>query len=215
MRPILAVFLCVVLAACAASSKKTGLISNHRIALFPLANDSNDLEAPSLVRVALFKEMGKKGHLLIPMEEIDAQLKEMGVTDGGQLGAIDVERLREKIPADRFCYGTLVEFTFKSAVALSQRKVEIRLKLVDAHNGAVLYERQESGVTTRGGTDAAGDLVLNVAGKVVKSVKDGAKKLMPAQTGKKAMDATDALADVELTAETDEAIRKLLEKFPK
>ncbi|MBI4422834.1 MAG: hypothetical protein HY554_03870 [Elusimicrobia bacterium] len=70
-------------------------------------------------------------------------------------------------------------------------------------------------MTSRAGTEAAGDLALLMTGKALKAVKDGGKRLLPGRTAKRAADATDVVADVELVQETSEAARKLLEGFPK
>lgn len=183
------------------------------IALLPFGNQSNDVEASRKVRIALFDEMRSRGFRLVELDGIDASLKELEISDGGQLGSVVLEKIREKISADLFCYGTVIEFGFKSAVALSQRKVEIQLKFADGRSGQWVWEGQEVGVTSRAGTEAAGELAVQTAGKVVKSMKEGAKKLLPGKTLKKAADLTDPVADIDLQAEIRQAIRKLLNRF--
>lgn len=110
--------------------------------------------------------------------------------------AVKLEQIGNKIAADVYCYGTVVEFAFKSAGVLSQRKVEIKLKRVHAKSGRVLFEGNETGITSRAGSDAAGDLALHTVGKI-------AKAILP-----------DAAADVDLKTETREALKKLLAQFP-
>ena len=70
-------------------------------------------------------------------------------------------------------------------------------------------------MTARAGADAAGDLVIHTTGKVMKSVKEGVKKILPGKHLKRTADLTDEIADVDLKAETTEAVRKLLKQFPK
>ena len=86
---------------------------------------------------------------------------------------------------------------------------------MEAGSSKVIFEGTENGITSKAGTDAAGDLVIHTAGKIVKSVKEGTKKLLPGQTLKKTADLTDEVADVDLKTETREAIQKLVSKFLK
>ncbi|MBI4401506.1 MAG: DUF799 family lipoprotein [Nitrospirae bacterium] len=187
------------------------------IALLPFVNHSNDVEAPQKVRAALFETMKTRNYRLLELDNIDRSLREVDVTLGAQLRLFDDKRelLYKLVPADVHCYGTVVEFVFKNAVALTQRKVELQLKLVEAKTGEVLFEGQEIGITSKAGLDAAADATINVVGKVTKSVKESAKQLLPGETAKQAADLTDVVADVDLTQETNEAIRKLLARFPK
>jgi len=202
------------LAGCAASETRPA--SGRVVALLPLANESVDVEAAGKIRAALTKAMTEKGFRLADAAAVDSVLKErFGVTDGGQLRVVTPEKLKGVLPGEVWCFGTVKEYGFKSAAALSQRKVVIALKAVEAATGKTLFEDEQTGITTKAGVDAAGDLVLNLAGKVVKGVKDASKSLVPGQAAKNAADATDVVADVDLTQETREAVQKLLEKFPR
>lgn len=208
---------CALLISCSPALKKRpgqSFDQNPVIAILPFANESNFIEAPEKVRQEFFQMMQSKGYTLMNVSEIDSALKEMGITDGGQLPALTVTQIREKIPAVFFCYGTVIEYAFKSALAFSQRKVEIRLRLVRAENEQTIWEKQEAGIISRAGTEAAGDLVLYTGGKIVKGVKEGVKKMLPGEKIKKTADVTDAIADVDLMAELRQAIQKLLNQFP-
>lgn len=187
------------------------------IALLPLENHSNDIDAPMKVRKELHGAMSEQGYRLVDLDRIDGPLKDISVTLGVQARLLEgkPEVLSQLIQADVYCFGAVVEFVFQSAAALTMRKVEIELKLIEAKSGNVLFEGRETGITTRAGLDAAGELILNLAGKVVKSVKDSATSKVESETVKKTGDATDIVADVNLTTETREAIRKLLRRFPK
>jgi len=217
---LLALSSLVLLAAsgCAASAHDVSSAqAAPHIAILPFENHSNDVEAPQKVRAALFEEMKARNFRLLPLGQIDESLREVNVVLGAQLRLFDDKRelLNKLVPADIHCYGTVVEFVFKNAVALTQRKVELKLKLVDARTGVVLFEGTEIGITTKAGLDAAADATMNIAGKAVKSVKESVKQLLPGDTAKQATDLTDVVADVDLTQETNEAIRKLLPRFPK
>lgn len=182
------------------------------IAVLPFDNQSTDLEAPDKVRSAVYAGLKERGYRLVALDSVDAELKRLGVSEGGQLGAVGLEKLRAWIQADLYCYGDVLDFSFKSVVALSQRKVSLALRLVSA-TGETVLEDSEEGVNSSAGVDAAGNLALNVVGKIFKSVKDGAKRKVSSKPQQTA-DATDTIADVDLAQETREAVNKLLDKFP-
>ena len=202
---------------CGASSRQAATQAPPPlIALLPLENHSNDIDAPAKVRKELHIAMNEQGYRLVDLDRIDGSLKDISVTLGVQARLLETkpEVLRQLIQADVYCFGAVVEFVFQSAAALTMRKVELDLKLIEAKSGEVLFEGRETGITTRAGLDAAGELILNLAGKVVKSVKDSVTSKVENETVKKTGDATDIVADVNLVTETREAIRKLLRRFP-
>ena len=202
--------------ALACSGAKTKPVSTRTVALLPMANESVDVEAPGKVRKALAAALQNRGFQLVDPATVDSVLKDrFGVTDGGQLRAVSPRRMKGVLPGDIWVFGAVKEFGFKSVAAVSQRKVVIALKALEAASGKTLFEGEETGIPTSAGLDAAGDLLLNIAGKVVKGVKDASKSFVPGQTAKKAADTTDVVADVDLTQETRDAVDKLLEKFPK
>lgn len=207
-----------VLPGCATSSVQTqgDIPLPPQIALLPLENGSNDVDAPQKVRSALFEAMQAEGYRLVAFEHIDGPLKDVGVTLGGQLSLFDNKRevLHNLIPADIYAYGAVLEYGFKNAIALTQRRVELKLRFVEAQTGRIVFEGTEVGVTSRAGLDAAADATLNVVGKVAKSIKDSLKKLAPSETVQNAADMTDVVADVDLKQEMNEAIKKLLKRLP-
>ena len=182
------------------------------IAVLPFNNQSTDLDAPDKVRSAVYSGLKERGNRLMALDTVDAELKRLGVSEGGQLGAVGLEKLRAGIPADLYCYGDVLDFSFKSLVALSQRKVSLSLRLVSATGETVLEDFQQ-GINSSTGTDAAGNLALNIAGKLFKSVKDGAKRAVSSKP-QPGTDAVDTIADVDLEQETREAVSKLLDKLP-
>ncbi|MBI4422176.1 MAG: DUF799 family lipoprotein, partial [Elusimicrobia bacterium] len=112
-------------------------LEGRTVALLPMDNRSNDLRAPEKARDGVFEAMGKSGYRVLDLAAIDQAMDSLGVHYGGQLSAVPLGSLREALAADVYCYGTVVEYGFKSAVALTQRKVELRLRCVDPGGGPV------------------------------------------------------------------------------
>ena len=183
------------------------------IAVLPFDNQSTDIEASTKVRSAVYNELEKRGYRLAGLDKIDGELKQLGISDGGQLRAVTMEKLHAGIQADLFCYGDVLDFSFKSVVALTQRKVALKLRLASSITGETVFEGSEEGTTSSAGTDAAGNLALNMAGKIFKSVKDGTKRLLSSKPPQQNADITDKIADVDLAQETHEAVLKLIDKF--
>jgi len=200
---------------CSLFQKKGKTHQQPLIALLPFESESVVLDAPDHVRNALFKAMTKKKYRLMELKTIDATLIKMGILEGGQLGALSLEQIQNEIPADWFCYGNVVAFGFKSAIAISQREVEVELKVVEGGTGRIIHEDSQRKSRTQLGGAALGDLTYTAVGKVFKSVKDGIKKVVPGKPLKKVLDSTDKIADVELTRETRKVVKKLLKRFPK
>ncbi len=210
----LLVFGIIMFTGCNAATKKIQIPHSQAvIAILPFDNQSTNIEASDKVRSAVYTELKERGYALVGLDTIDDTLKQLGISEGGQLKAVSAEKLRAGIQADLFCYGNVLDFNFKSIVALSQRKVALELRFVRSITGETFFEGSEEGVTASAGTDAAGNLALNVAGKIFKSVKDGAKRLLSSKSSQQNADITDKIADVDLTQETHEAVHKLIEKF--
>src|SRR5690349_16670914 len=74
---------------CAAS--KVYLSPNYtslgKVAVLPMANETNDLDGPIFIRNLIQNQLAMRGVQMIPPATVDAQLKAQGFTDGGQLHA--------------------------------------------------------------------------------------------------------------------------------
>ena len=172
------------------------------------------LKAPVYLRTAVADELTKRNYPLVSMDAIDAQLRELGFTDGGQLRALKLDMLETKVAADWYCYGNILDYELKSLVAVTQRKVDIQLKCVNGKTNTVVFENEGIGVNTTTGACAAADLAVHTVGVVAQSIKNGAKAMLPGNSLKKAADATDQMADVDFSQETREAIHQLLQRLP-
>ncbi|MBI4345428.1 MAG: DUF799 family lipoprotein [Elusimicrobia bacterium] len=157
------------------------------MALFPFANESLDLDAPRLAREATAARLREKGYRVLDADRVDAALKDLGFTDGGQLGALPLPTLAAELGADLYGFGTVSEYVVQSAVALTRRAVALTLRLTDPE-GRIFFRSSGAVQESSAGTEAAGALVEHLARKAVRAG--------------------------ELKAETDEAAKRLLEKLP-
>ncbi len=117
-------------------SKKKMLKPEAVLAILPLENTTNDLDAPVKVRNNLAEQAQKLGYALVPMEEIDEKLKMNGFTDAGQFRAATVQKLGTMVGADYLLMGTVEEFR-----ALPAKEVMAELKLVYAPDAQIVYDK--------------------------------------------------------------------------
>ena len=117
------------------------------IAVLPMANSSNDLDAPVYLRQVIFNRLQVRGFNLIPLEDVDAKLKAQGFTDGGQLGATTPQKIGEWLGADGLLYSSVEEFSYMNVAFYAQRAVKVHGRLVDAATGQKLWETEREAKT--------------------------------------------------------------------
>jgi hypothetical protein len=122
--------------------------SARRVAVLPMANNTNDLDGPVYVRKLIFEQLSARGYQLIPLDQIDTKLRDNGFTDGGQLKMATPEQIGQWVGADTLLYGTLENFDYFLLGVYFQRRVKVGGKLVDAQSGERLWET-EQGYSTR------------------------------------------------------------------
>jgi hypothetical protein len=167
----------------------------QRIAVLPMANETNDLDGPRYVRKALFDYLAQSGYTLVPLAEIDEKLKAQGFTDGGQLGAATPQKIGEWVGADGLFYSTLEDFNYILLGYYTQRTVKIKGGLVSAASGKKLWEADRGWSTRLFATDkkeAQRALAIQLAAKMV-----------------------ERMAQIPLVLETREAVIRLLTTLPK
>lgn len=112
------------------------------LAVLPLANETTSLDGPELVRRLCRQALQARGIQLVDDERVDEKLKEAGVTEGGQLGALTPQRIGQAMEAEGLLYGTLLEFEDWTLGFYSRREVRARFRLVAAATGQTLWEHE-------------------------------------------------------------------------
>jgi hypothetical protein len=135
----------MVAAGCATvSSGPPGSVeSGHaQIAVMPLRNDTNDVDGPSVVREAMARALLSRAYLVKSFGSTDTVLRDQfGVTLGGQLDNVSVQKLGEALDVDAILYGKLMDFKELTTGAYNERKVRATFRLVSTATGQVLWER--------------------------------------------------------------------------
>lgn len=110
------------------------------VAVLPFDNESVSLKGPQLVRKLAGEALAARGFTQPEASEVDAGLERLGVTDGGQMRALDPKKVGEAVGAPGLLFGTLEEFTYQNVGFIRRRAVRVSLKLVEAATGERLWE---------------------------------------------------------------------------
>lgn len=107
-----------------------------RIAVLPMSNQTNDLKGPDVARTLFHERLSRRGYALAPLEEVDARLRtELGITDGGQLGAVTPEKLGAALGVNAVVMGTLHEFGMVNIGFAVRRRVKVEFAMLETKTG--------------------------------------------------------------------------------
>jgi hypothetical protein len=186
-----------VLAGCAAAPKYQGTPPPN-VAVLPFDSMSNDVGAPEAVRKVVWEKFKAFGFIVAPLDQIDAALRPLGVTQGGQLRATTPEKLVAATGADLLCYGMVEKFDHVTLGIVEKRVVRLNARLVNGE-GTVLWNRtRESSKSDSdlGAMSSLGSLGKAIGGQLKDKVIEGAL------VGK-------------LRPETDDCVNALVKSLPK
>jgi len=163
------------LAGCAASKVYVapGYTSTGKIAVLPMDNESNDFDGPVFVRKLMHEGLAMRGFQVLPIPQIDEQLRIQGFTDGGQLRATTPQKIGEWTGADRLLYSTLENFDYINLGFYAQRRAKVLARLVDAKTGERLWEAEREGSTRVVVTDkkqAEQEFAVQLAAKAIEKM---------------------------------------------
>lgn len=107
------------------------------VAILPMVNNTNDVEAPNYVREELAKRMRTLHYAVRPIEQTDQILRDkMGITLGAQLDMTTAQETGKTLGVDGVVYGALEDFVTKSAIMMQEKRVRARFALVKTADGA-------------------------------------------------------------------------------
>ncbi|MBN4054292.1 DUF799 family lipoprotein [Nitrospira defluvii] len=110
------------------------------IAILPMLNNSDDVEAPTRVREAFYNRIKNFHYDVTPLEETNRILNEqMGITLGRQLDMATAQKLGETLGVDGVFYGYLLNFDEITIGVLNTHKVRMGWKLVDTKTGKITW----------------------------------------------------------------------------
>lgn len=110
------------------------------VAVLPLINNTNDVEAPGYVREELTLRMQAMQYAVKPTLQTDQILRDrFGITLGRQLDMAAVRQLGEALGVDGLMFGVLDDFSTKVAAVLTEKRVRVRFSLIRASDGSLFW----------------------------------------------------------------------------
>lgn len=107
-----------------------------RVAILPIKNNTNDVEAPNFVRGKLAEAMGRRFYNIKPMEDVDQILRDqMGITLGGQLDIAETDKLKELLDVEGLVFGTLMNYEDITTGLINIRKVRATFNMTNTLTG--------------------------------------------------------------------------------
>jgi hypothetical protein len=141
------------------------------VAVLPMVNQTNDVEAPQYVRTEFDKQMPLNFYSNKPIKDIDQLLKDqMGVTLGAQLDMTTPQKLGELLGVDGVIYGTLMNFDTQTTGVYNVRRVRAKFKLVNAKTGETVWQ---NGIGIKSETKAGG---IGSALSLASGIKEAVQK---------------------------------------
>ena len=112
-----------------------------RLAILPLVNNTNDVDAPEIVRERLAEALAGRMYNVQPLEETDQILRDqMGITLGGQLEMADNREMAQILGVEGLLFGDLMDFHETTTGVYNSRNVRARFRIVNASNDGVFWQ---------------------------------------------------------------------------
>lgn len=137
------VFIAILLSAgCKVAPPKPPLVET--IAILPFNNGSNDVHADTIMQRLVYLALNPTAYRVSDIDQTNEFLKSKGISDGGQLPALDPVKIGKDLGVHGLLYGSVESFSYTNIGFYQQRKVELALRLVDASTGGILWENTKT-----------------------------------------------------------------------
>lgn len=196
------------------------------VAVLPLVNQTNDVDAPQFVRQRLSAALAQRHYCVMPEAEVDLRLRDqLGITLGGQLAEATVEQLVKVLRVDGLIFGNLMDFNEITTGAYNVKKVRCRFQMISTAQGEIVWQNG-IGVKSEYMMDGKTGAVATVAA-AISDHKDGEEVpwvLLETIVSEEDYGTTLGIAlgtkllsqafGTQLLRETDEMIKRVLETLP-
>lgn len=134
-----------------------------RVAIAPMENRSNDLDASDIVRAAFAEQIARQGWDVEPTAESDRRLREiLGISYGGQLAATTPEEVCRALGVEGVFYGEVREWNKTTTGIYNSVSVAAAFRLYRA-DGSLAWEdtaaQSRKMMPQGGGGDIGGQIV--------------------------------------------------------
>jgi hypothetical protein len=124
------------------------------IAILPFNNASNEINAADILQKKVYLAMKPSAYRVIDIKETNEILKSKGITDGGQLPALDPKLIAKDLNVQALMYGSVEDFGYVNIGFYTSRKVTLALELINGTTGEKMWENTKTGSTRNFTLDA-------------------------------------------------------------
>ena len=155
MKKLLFIFSAVLLlCSCALKSNVRDVSRKQKLlAIMPFENFSNDVKGPEVTRQKIYEVMKKAEYNVMDLETTDRILRDLGVTDGGQLKAVELGKLAAALGTSVFVTGEVKEYFQGASLEVVpfgfcfKRQVKLLVEVRDVTSGKLLFSKEQELVT--------------------------------------------------------------------
>jgi len=108
------------------------------LAVMPMGNSSNSVDAPDRARAAVQKALSRKGYRMVRLEDSTRMFRDLGITQGEQAKAFKPADIAKAAGAGLLLAGTVADFRTVNVGLYGMKAVGLELKLMDS-TGRVLW----------------------------------------------------------------------------
>jgi hypothetical protein len=145
-----------------------GVTPPRTVAVMPLDNETNSVPGAIYLREVMYKNLGRKGYVALPLSEVDLRLSDqLGISLGGQITEDRIPAIGKALGVDAVITGTVQKF---GTILALYNEVEATFSLYETHTGNKLwayhgYARLNTELTSRQGTPIVAELIFRGLGK--------------------------------------------------
>jgi hypothetical protein len=132
----------VLISACVSIPKPQPDLTNpiRTVVILPFSNMSNNVDAPNHVRKTMSTQLKAKFYKVESLEHVDQVLTDrLGITLGEQLAEVEIQKIKEVLPADGYIFGHITHYDQTTMGILNTNRVRTEMKLVQAANDSTFW----------------------------------------------------------------------------
>jgi hypothetical protein len=145
-------------------------VTGPKVAIAPLENRSNDIDASEIIRSVFAVEIAQRGWNIVPLAESDQMLRErLGINYGGQLASTTPGEVCRELGVDGVFYGEVQEWNKTTTGVYNKVTVTASFELY-ARDGDRVWEgsdTQSRVAAPRGGREIGAEIMVYALGNLL------------------------------------------------
>ncbi len=143
------------------------------ILVVPVVNNTNEVEAASLMLSTLPVPLAERGYYVFPVNMVKLMMEEDGLADAALVHAADATRVAELFAADAVLFVEIDDWEANYQVISSNVSVKLKYTLKEAGRGDVVWETVANAVVDR--SSGSGNIFVDLIAAAVVAAIDNAR----------------------------------------